>query len=77
MSDDRFTREPGDDSDEANANGERPYLDGPPPPGTRPLFKPKPPWFRDAPNQHISADEIAAFIQREWPAPDKRKREPT
>ena len=67
MSDDRFTREPGDDTDEANANGERPYLDQPPP-GNRP--KPKPPWFRDAPGQHISADEIAAFIQREWPAPE-------
>jgi hypothetical protein len=60
MSDERFTREPGEDDDEANSNGERPYLDVPPP-GVRPA--------RDQPTRagYVSADEIVEFIRREFP----------
>jgi hypothetical protein len=71
MSDDRFTREPGDD-DEANANGERPYLELPPPPGVRPAKRQ--PWFRDAPNQHVTGDEILEWTRKAFPAPPKERR---
>ena len=68
MSDDRFAREPGDDADEANAQGERPYLDVPPP-STRPAKRQ--PFWQDS---FVTAEEIKAFVQREYPETVKPKK---
>lgn len=59
MSDDRYRRDPADD--EANGNGERPYVDIPPP-GIRPAKRQ--PWFRDAKGQHVSGDEILEWVRK-------------
>jgi hypothetical protein len=68
MSDDRFTREPGDDTeDDCNENGERPYLDVPPP-GVRPARN------QPAGDELVSADEIQEFIRQQYPETVKRKR---
>lgn len=67
MSDDRFTRDP---EDEANANGERPYLDVPKP-GVRPAKRQ--PWFRDARGQYVSGDEILEWTRKAFPEPEKKK----
>lgn len=64
MQDDRFTRDP---DDEANAHGERPYLDLPPP-GVRPA--PKQLDRRGPP----TPEEIAEFIAKEFPETVKPKR---
>jgi hypothetical protein len=64
MSDERFTLDP---EDEANANGERPYLDVPPP-GVRPARR------QPTRQELVSADEIEAFIRREYPETQKSKR---
>jgi len=64
MSDDRFTVDP---DDEANANGERPYLDIPPP-GVRPAAKQI---DRRGPP---TPEEIEAFIAKEFPETVKPKR---
>ncbi len=66
MSDDRFAR----DDDEANAQGERPYLDIPPP-GTRPARKQ--PFFQDG-NRYVTSEEIKAFVAKEYPETQKPKR---
>jgi len=64
MSDDRFTPDP---DEEANANGERPYLDVPPP-GVRPAPR------QPARPGLVSAEEIEAFIKREYPETQRPKR---
>ncbi|HYQ30396.1 MAG TPA: hypothetical protein VER04_24370 [Polyangiaceae bacterium] len=69
MSDDRFTKDP--DDDEANANGERPYLDAPRPGVVRPAKRQ--PWFRNAPNQFVSGDEILEWTRKAFPEPEKKK----
>jgi hypothetical protein len=66
VSDERFKREP----DDANANGERPYLDVPPP-GTRPARKQ--PFFQDG-NRYVTSETIKAFIAEQWPETVKPKR---
>ena len=68
MSDERFTRDP--DEDEANANGERPYLDAPPP-GVRPARRQ--PWFWDARGQYVSGDEILEWTRKAFPEPKKKE----
>jgi len=66
MSDERFKLDP----DEANVQGERPYLDIPPP-GTRPARKQ--PFFEDG-NRYVTPEEIKAFIAKEFPETVKPKR---
>jgi hypothetical protein len=66
VSDERFKPDP----DEANANGEKPYLDVPPP-GTRPARKQ--PFFQDG-NRYVTSETIKAFIAAQWPETVKPKR---
>lgn len=65
MSDERFKRD-----DEANSEGERPYLDVPPP-GTRPARQQ--PFFEDG-NRYVTSETIKAFIAKEYPETAKPKR---